>query len=147
MTTFYNTLLEDPTGRWFLYIGAVVILAAFATYVFIRYVNPLLKSINAKLDDVKHNVVNDHAVGMRDDQDQKHDEVMPLLKSISSSVSALQEGQVALTRTTQNLYGLIVGNTADIEDLQEALNHTKTREEINRIIKENHDGRHSRTNP
>lgn len=151
MTTIFDAMLKDPTGRWFVYVGIalgmVLLVVGAGAYAYFRYVKPWLNAFNDKLDIVKDNVANDHTSNMRDEADTRHDSnagkldlLVDMVRGQGSSIDALQRGQTSL-------YSLIVGNTTDIDALQKAFTDTHTRDEVNKIIGDNHDGKHAQPYP
>lgn len=147
MIEIVNTLLNDTIGRWFLYFGVFVVTVIGAVYFAIK-IKGRIDAIVDSLAVVKDQVANDHKypdgtpINMRDDLDGKHtvtdgklDILVDLVRGQGGSIEALQRGQ-------SSLYQLILANTTDIEALQ-AIGDTKTRAEINKIIGDNHDGKHA----
>jgi hypothetical protein len=137
MTQLLASLLNDPTGRWFLYFGAVILFIGLGAYTFFVYINPRFKAADSKLNEIRENVSNDHPKNLRVEQDERHEDNSQKLDFILASVNSLQVGQNNQTVTIQNLYGLIVGHDTDIELLQ--AHDTKTRADIDQLRRDNNE--------
>jgi hypothetical protein len=142
MIELVKAIFDDPVGRWFLYAGIFVFAVVSGLYVWLQ----IKQRIDALLDSmgvVREQVTNNHTTNLREEADERHDEnrdkldlLVTLVKGQGESIGLLQRGQ-------SSMYALIVANTSDIEALQ-SISDTKTRAEINKIIGDNHDGKHAR---
>jgi hypothetical protein len=132
MSEIFLDLIHDPIGRWFIYIGAFIVLATmgyFAGKAIFEKLNEVLDNVKV----VKDQVANDHSTNLRDEQDERHtdnsgklDLLVSMVKGQGQSISSLQE-------TQGQMYDLISRANDDIENIS----NTLTPEQRKRLSKGN----------